>query len=49
MAAKMDNQIDEEVKQRRADHIMELQACLLYTSGTGCFGAGALAAAPDDL
>lgn len=22
----MDNQIDEEVKQRRADHIMELQA-----------------------
>ena len=26
VAAKMDNQIDEEVKQRRADHIMELQA-----------------------
>ena len=26
MAAKMDNQIDEEVKQCRADHIMELQA-----------------------
>ncbi len=26
MAAKMHNQIDEETKQRRADHIMELQA-----------------------
>lgn len=26
MAAKMPNQIDEETKQRRADHIMELQA-----------------------
>ena len=26
VAAKMGNQIDEEVKQRRADHIMELQA-----------------------
>ena len=26
MAARMDNQIAEDVKQRRADHIMELQA-----------------------
>ena len=26
MAARMDNQIDDEVKQRRADHIMEIQA-----------------------
>ena len=26
MAARMENQIDEETKQRRADHIMELQA-----------------------
>lgn len=26
MAARMENQLDEETKQRRADHIMELQA-----------------------